>query len=87
MGAEAGGECVDGFGMAQTPVHARQFAPPGHIRSAGGLDDTRAEVESRLAVHWIVYVRQSFFAAWFWWCAWRGSNPQPSAPEADALSN
>ena len=21
------------------------------------------------------------------WCAWRGSNPQPSAPEADALSN
>lgn len=21
------------------------------------------------------------------WCVWRGSNPQPSAPEADALSN
>lgn len=21
------------------------------------------------------------------WCAWRGSNPQPSAPEANALSN
>lgn len=49
MGTEAGGECTDGCGVVEPPVHAGLLAASGDIGPACGLDGAGPDIEALLS--------------------------------------